>query len=88
MKCKNCKCELSNASPKSFNDWHVSVEGNPSNVCACGCKEADSGCDICEWCGQRYPHGAEVYFSVVVFEEKHIICEQCKKHLKKEVNPL
>ena len=82
-KCKSCGCELSDAFPESKNDWHRDNEGNTSKVCACGCQTPISGHDICEWCGMRYPKGGYLYWEIQVFDDKHKICDDCKKHLKR-----
>jgi len=37
----------------------------------------------CEWCGSEYPKGGQVLWEVRVFDTLHIICDDCRKHLKK-----
>lgn len=82
MKCKNCNCVLSDAMC-GFSDWHISEGGYACNICACGCKEADSGQNICEWCAKRHPKGFDLYYTIVVYDSEHKICGDCFKHLKK-----
>lgn len=37
--------------------------------------------NVCEWCGQTYPENTFNYFTVIVFEKEHKICEDCYLHL-------
>ena len=37
----------------------------------------------CEWCGMDYPDGEWDYYYIKVFDETHLICSDCYKHLFK-----
>ena len=38
---------------------------------------------ICDWCKMEYPEGTYPYWELMLFgKEYHIICDDCKEHLK------
>lgn len=39
----------------------------------------------CEWCGITYPDFDKTvwYYSIIVFNKRHMICNECKIRLKK-----
>ena len=39
--------------------------------------------ETCEWCKSSYPKGYEDYWEIELFgTDKHIICDDCFRHLK------
>lgn len=48
-------------------------------------KQINNKAIVCEWCGLSYPKSfcPDNYWVIDVFLDKHIICNDCKNHLKK-----